>query len=62
MRAQASSMLQWTYPALLSAERSQTAQGSADLISGRCQALNQVLGLLVLLPLNTFAAALPVQL
>lgn len=55
-------MLQWTYPALLSAERSQTAQGSADLISGRCQALNQVLGLLVLLPLNTFAAALPVQL
>lgn len=55
-------MLQWTYPALPSAERSQTAQGSADLISGRGQALNQVLGLLVLLPLNTFTAALPVQL
>lgn len=55
-------MLQWTFPALPSAERGQTAQGNADLISGRCQALNQVLGLLVLRPLNTLASALPVQL
>ena len=62
VRAQADSMLQWMFPALPSAERGQTAQGNADLISGRCQALNQVLGLLVLLPLDTLAAALPVQL
>ena len=62
VRAQAGSMLQRTLPALPSAERSQTAQGSADLGSGRGPALTPVLGLLVLLPLDAFAAALPVQL
>ena len=63
MRAQAGlHARQWTFPALPSAERSQTALGSRDLVSGRGQALNQVLSPLVLLPLDTLAAALPGQL
>lgn len=58
--AQAGSRAEWSSPPFF--PRTGVSPGGADLVSGCGQALNQVLGPLVLLALDAVAAALPVQL